>query len=44
MTALQNKAESGDFTSAVSNFGSEHTQRILDLRSEVFAKISEIHT
>lgn len=36
-------ADSSEVQAAVSNFCSDNTQRLLDLRSDVMERISEVH-
>lgn len=40
---LGEKSDQGEVTAALSNFTSDNTQRLLDLRSEVFNRIAESH-
>ena len=35
---------SAEFTATVSNFNSDITQKLLDMRSEIFSRISELNT
>ena len=40
--STQEKVDHSEFTSALSNFTADMTQRLLDLRSEMFAKITDV--
>jgi hypothetical protein len=42
MTIIDAKADTGELQAAVTNFGSDHMQRLLELKGEVTSKISEI--
>ena len=39
---MQEKVDHGEFTSSISNFTADMTQRLLDLRSESFTKITDV--
>ena len=41
---LQDTITASEFTSSLSTFNSDNTQRMLDLRSEVFARVAELNT
>ena len=44
MTIIENKSDSSELQAIVSNFGSDHTQRLLELRGEVTTKLSEMNS
>jgi hypothetical protein len=42
MTIIDAKADTGELQAAVTNFGSDHMQRLLELKGEVSSKLSEM--
>ena len=42
LSTVDNKADTGEVQSAISNFKSDHTQRLLELRGELTHKLQEI--
>ena len=41
---VQEMATSAEFTASLSNFSSDVTQKLLDLRSEVFTRVADLNT
>ena len=41
---VQEMVPQAEFTATISNFNSDITQKLLDLRSELFSRISELNT
>jgi len=44
LTAVEGKADAGELQQAVANFGSDHTQRLLELRGDISQKLAEMHS
>ena len=41
---VQEMTTSAEFTASLSNFSSDVTQKLLDLRSEVFTRVADLNT